>query len=117
MVGKTNDMFADIAIPQRLRRLPRDPRGLVIPWFAWIDAGGGPHFARFDPAKRAFRTSSGWLGWLKRGGGGIGVRNLTTPVTVFPSGRKWQGLCHGLSIRGAKGRGYESRLATAHGAL
>jgi hypothetical protein len=40
-------------IPTRLRSRPRDERGLVIPWFAWIDRDGKPHFATNDPTKAA----------------------------------------------------------------
>lgn len=42
-----------VQIPTRLARLPRDPRGYVIPANVYRDAEGVPHFTINDDRKRA----------------------------------------------------------------
>lgn len=41
-----------VLIPQRMRALPRDSRGLPIPWGVFVDKSGLAHFAINDEHKR-----------------------------------------------------------------
>jgi hypothetical protein len=52
----------DVPLPRRMKGLPRDARGYVVPWFVdWRD--GKPVFPVFDPAKwrRAIRFRRCWV--------------------------------------------------------
>ena len=43
----------DIAVPGRMQHLPRDRRGYPIPFGAFVDVDGTPHFTINDEQKRA----------------------------------------------------------------
>jgi hypothetical protein len=48
----------DIAIPERMQRLPRDKRGLPIPTIVFRDDDGNPHFTINDSRRREFVLKS-----------------------------------------------------------
>jgi hypothetical protein len=54
--------WRDVPMPDRVAGLPRDRRGVPVPWFvAWVD--GEPEFRVMDPAKlrRALHESRCWV--------------------------------------------------------
>ena len=44
--------FADFEIPERMAHLPKDERGLPIPYTVWVDTDGKAHFSINDSTKQ-----------------------------------------------------------------
>lgn len=45
-------MMPDVELPERMKALPRDERGLPIPFIVWYDPDGKPHFTINDQQKQ-----------------------------------------------------------------